>query len=180
MSLNTSYLSSAVPSERLGFGVKTPSPLLHADRAPPATVQKIVKSPYPAGVAAGSLNRAVPNIPATSLLGTTLFVAPGTSTDTFVLPTASQILSAFGRSTNTGVSSISTGDCLRYSVVNRSVTAGVLYSGQSGIDSATGSVAISTGGASGATGKATDFFLEFTNVGSSLAGVTGSYMIYPA
>jgi hypothetical protein len=180
MSYQTSYLNSYIPSERLGFSVKTPSPVVHLNRTAPAVVQKIIQAAAPTGVADGSV-RSVATIPVSSLAGNTIFVSPSSdSTDSFILPTASEILSVFGRSVDTGAAKLSTGDCLRYTVVNKSSATGAfIYPGQTGADSSTGSIEAPTGGSDGAIGFGTDFILEFTNVGSSLSGATGSYIIYP-
>jgi hypothetical protein len=180
MSYQTSYLSSSVPSERLGFSVKTPVPIVHLNRATPAVVQKIVQASAPTGVADAS-DRSVATIPVSSLAGNTIFVSPSSaSTDTFILPTASEILAMFGRSVDSGSAKLSAGDCLRYTVVNKSSATGAfVFPGQAGVDSSTGSIEAHTGGSDGAIGMGTDFILEFTKVSASISGATGSYVIYP-
>ncbi len=139
----------------------------------------------------GQVNRqnigAVAAIPASVLLGNTITVTPTAASTTYSLPTASDILTAFGKDITTGVPKLTTGDSLPLRFVNKGVHNAFIACSTTGGDGtaviayAPGTNPLAFASASGATahvGKVTDLFLEFTNVSGGVGGATGSYTIY--
>lgn len=126
-------------------------------------------------------------IPDDFLLGNTITVTPATVNTTYFLPTASEILTAFGKDISTGVPKLSRGDTLPLKFVNRGTFPAYLSCNPTGGDGsaiimyqggAETSALTSTTGSVTPVGKITNIFLEFTNVSGSLGGATGSYTIY--
>src|SRR6266576_1087225 len=99
------------PTQSLNFNVKTPSntPLV-SNRQGPLVTGRISK--------AGQGNVTGP-ISVGGFLNHTIVVSPQTVNQTYTLPTASQILSEFGKSIDTGVPKLNVGDSHILRVVNR-------------------------------------------------------------
>lgn len=169
MSLITS--SSANPN----FGVRNQIPIIPANRAPPLSSGKIVKQDVGTAGAA---------IPPSFLLNHTIVVSPTGANQTYTLPTASAILSEFGKSIDTGVPKLAAGDSIILHVANRGSDPAYIASNPTGGD---GSAAIAYAGSStgiystGAVtpvGKLTTLYLEWLQVNGGVNGSTGLYTVF--
>lgn len=125
-------------------------------------------------------------IPTSFLTSHTIVVAPTTVNQTYTLPTASAILSQFGKS-GSGVPKLVAGDSLVLQVVNRGAFPAYIASNPVGGDgtaiiSYTGAASVSSGplytGAMVPSGKLTTVYLEWLEVHSSSAGATGYYTVF--
>lgn len=172
MSLITSSSANA------NFGVRNQIPTVPANRAPPLSSGKIIKQ---------NVGAAGTNIPPSFVLNHTIVVSPTGASQTYTLPTASAILSEFGKSIDTGVPKIAAGDSLILRVVNRGSSPAYIASNPTGGDG-TAIIAYtgaSTGvggplftGAVAPVGKLTTLYLEWLQVSGGVNGSTGLYTIY--
>ncbi len=160
------------------FGVKVPVLLNPQNRCPALQTQRIMRNNM------GAVNNTV--IPASALMAP-FVVSPTGPNVTYVLPTAASILNEFGRSIDTGLAKMASGDSLLLRVVNRGTSPAYLLSNPVGGDGTsvivyqnnlTGGNAPASTGAVAAVGRLTDVVLEFTAVSSSTNGSTGSYTLY--
>lgn len=121
-------------------------------------------------------------ISAVQLAGQCLSVIPGTSGQTYTLPTASQILQVFGRNIDSGLSRIVPGTIMEFKFVNRGSFTCAIAGNPTGSD---GSAVICYTGAAGLgtgvvalSGLPTRICLEWLQVNSGTNGATGLYTIY--
>lgn len=160
-------------SSQLNFGIKQTANQSRANRTAPAVTSKIIRQ---------SVGNTGAAIPLTFILGDTIVISPSTVNQTYTLPSASQILSEFGKSIDTGVPKLAAGDCLQLKIVNRGAFAGYILTSPTGGDGSallayTGGAAASTG-AIAISGKLTTMYLELTAVNGGVNGATGAYTIY--
>lgn len=160
------------------FGVKTQIPTVGANRAPALTSGKIIRQNV------GSAGAA---IPPSFLLNHTIVVSPTGASQTYTLPTASQILSEFGKSIDTGVPKLVTGDSIRFKIVNRGNSPAYIATNPTGGDgtaiicytgSSTGWGGFGFTGSVTPVGKQTTLYLEWLSVSGGINGATGVYTIY--
>ena len=149
-----------------------------SNKTRPLTVGKVIKQ------SVGATSSAVP---VSALLNHTITVVPTTANQTFTLPTAAQLLSQFGKSTDTGVPKLAAGDSLVFNVVNRGSQAAYIASNPTGGDGTaiiayTGASAQVSGaaftGAVAPVGKITPVYLEWLQVSGGVVGATGLYTLY--
>jgi len=126
-------------------------------------------------------------IPASLVLGHTIIVSPVTASQTYTLPTASSLLSEFGRSIDTGVPTTRAGNMIVFNVVNRGTSPAYIKSNTVGGDGTAiiaynGGVVDAAGpsytGATVPVGKITPVYLEWLSVSGGLDGATGTYTLY--
>jgi hypothetical protein len=165
------------------FQVRNNVPQPQANRAPAPVTPKIAVQSIGAGPA---------TFGAGSIVADTLVVSPVVGGTTFTLPTASQILSAFGEPL--GVASIGVGTQLQLHVVNKGTSDCLLATNSVGGDGSkiavfppyanyTGVIGGSANntGSVAPVGKITNFvieFLEVSGVSGPMAQATGLYCIY--
>lgn len=125
------------------------------------------------------------SIPASVLGSQAIIVTPASINQTYTLPTASAILSAFGL--RNGLAYLEAGAYIPIQVINASAFPAYILSNPTGGDGsaaiAYGTTAVGGNGAlsTGAVGVAahkTDVLLRFSNVGVSANGATGTYSIF--
>lgn len=160
------------------FGVKTQIPTVPANRAPPLVTGRVI------GQSAGTSGTA---IPPSFLMNHTIVVAPTAANQTYTLPTASAILSEFGKSIDTGVPKLAVGDSLILRVVNRGAAPAYILSNPTGGDgtaliaytgSATGNAGPGFTGSVTPVGHLSTLYLEWLQVNGGVNGATGLYTIY--
>lgn len=166
-------------SSNLSFGVRNPVGIVNINRAPPATCFRITKADM--GATGTTIT---PNF----IDNHTIVVSPSTAGQVYTLPSASLILSEFGKNVDTGIPKLGVGDSLLVDIVNRGNNPAVIAtaSAANGGDGtqlvcATGSAGIQGVGFTGAViprGRLTTLTLEFLEVNGSVAGATGLYTIY--
>ncbi len=172
MALVTSSSSST------NFGVKSQNPVVPANRMPPLTTGKVIKQNVGASGSA---------IPPSFVLGHTIVVSPTGPSQTYTLPTASAILSEYGKSIDTGIPKLAAGDSLIIRVVNRGAAPAIIASNPTGGDGT--AIICYTGSATGVggpgftgsvtpVGKLTTLYLEWLQVNGGVNGSTGYYSIY--
>lgn len=124
------------------------------------------------------------NIPVSALTNQAIVITPGTANQTYVLPTASAILSSFG--VHSGISTLETDSIIPLQIINRSgFNATIVSNPTGGNGSAVIAYGVSTGAANNfATGAVvhsahkTDLFVHFRNVQASSFGASGTYDIF--
>lgn len=125
------------------------------------------------------------NIPVSALNSQAIIITPGSGNQTYILPTATQILNEFG--VHNGVSRLTTGSMFNVAIVNRSTFPAYISANPTGGDG-TAAVAYGQGFISGSgvlsTGTTvlaahrTDIAVRFNTVSSSIAGATGVYSLF--
>ena len=164
----------------LTFGVKSQNGSYPANKSPPHVTGTINS------VNLGATSAAISAI---QFQGHTLIVNPTLGSQTYTLPTATQLLNEYGVNLDSGIPKLTAGALHNIHIINRSTNNSVAYiaANPTGGD---GSVVLAyapTGGnfngiplSTGAalTGKLTNIYLQWTNVASGTNGASGSYTIY--
>lgn len=165
---------SLTPSLQNSFSIRTPASV-------PVNITKL-RPELPMLLKHQDLGGTTGTVVNPQMLGSNaIFVSPS-STATFFLPPASQILRMFGYNLDSGQPKLNVGDVLNVRVINRGSAPAVM---QGDVLSSDGSaVSCPTGGSlavSGATvpvGAPKDLFIEFLQVNYSTSGMTGYYTVY--
>ena len=174
--VNNSYSAT----QNVNFGVRTQFPVIPSNRSAPLVTGRITKQDMgPAGT----------SIPPGAILGNTIVVSPTGANQTYTLPTASSILSEFGKSIDTGVPKLSVGDSHIIRIVNRGTAPAYVASNPTGGDGT--AIIVNNGGATGnytssyaytgtvvPVGHLTSIYLEWLQVNGGVQGATGFYTIY--
>lgn len=154
------------------FGLRTQVPIKPINKLQTLVCGKVAKA---------SLGNASAPVPLAAIQAHTFSVSPTGAGQVYTLPTASDLLSGFGKNIDTGIPKFVAGDAISFEVVNRGPFPCGLASNATGGD---GTVVTCSTGSSSAfagsapVGKITRVHLEWTAVNGGVNGATGTYTIY--
>ena len=123
------------------------------------------------------------NVPVTHVQAGVITVSPTVAGQTFVLPQATQIISAIGnQNVNVGTTNVSAQTVFPLTVYNFGTQPAILAANQTGSSGEAimipAASSLSATGAAVLGGSTTQVRVRLTNVASSAAGVTGAYTLF--